>query len=127
MEELQNKINAIYQVSKNYPDLVRGLVSIGILSYTVDVTSGIIFYRSSGGENLFHASEGTYREVANKFGKEICIQAVKDTQQGKTTYPEFLDQIAKAGVRFYEATLNGERKRVTYIGSGGFYEELIPN
>lgn len=127
MEDLQTKINTVYQNSKNYSDLVKGLVSIGILSYTVDVSSGIILYRLNAGENLFHASEGPHRLIANKFDKESCVQAVKDSQQGKSTYPEFMDQIAKAGVRFYEATLNGNRKRVTYIGSGSFYEELIPS
>jgi hypothetical protein len=37
-----------------------------------------------------------------------------------------MNEIAEAGVRFYEATLSGQRKRVTYIGSGGSYEEMIP-
>ena len=36
-----------------------------------------------------------------------------------------MDAIAKSGVRFYEATLIGT-KRVTYIGTGGYYEEEIP-
>ena len=36
-----------------------------------------------------------------------------------------MDAIAKSGVRFYEATLQGT-KRVTYIGTGGYYEEEIP-
>jgi len=41
-------------------------------------------------------------------------------------YPEFMERIARSGVYFYEATLNGENKRVTYIGKGGAYEEHIP-
>ena len=37
-----------------------------------------------------------------------------------------MNEIAEAGVLFYEATLNGQNKRVTYIGIGGSYEEQIP-
>ncbi|WP_317898726.1 DUF1398 family protein [Aurantibacillus circumpalustris] len=126
MDELQNKIKAIYQVSKTYPDLVHALIRLGIQSYTVDVATGITLYRLEGGKSSLHSSELAQRVVEAEFNKELTVQAVKTTQQGKSTYPEFMNEIAKAGVRFYEATLNGNQKRVTYIGSGGSYEELIP-
>jgi uncharacterized protein YbcV (DUF1398 family) len=126
MEELQNKIKIIYQVSKTYPDLVHALTRLGILSYTVDVATGIIFYRLADGVNTFHQEGKLNRQIQADFDKEGTVKAVKNTQQGKTTYPEFMDEIAAAGVRFYEATLHGSQKRVTYVGSGGHYEELIP-
>lgn len=126
MDELQNKIKTIYQVSKTYPDLVHALIRLGVQSYTVDVATGITLYRLEGGTSSLHSVEPAQRVVEIKFDKELTIQAVKNSQQGKITYPEFMDAIAKAGVRFYEATLNGNQKRVSYIGSGGSYEELIP-
>jgi uncharacterized protein YbcV (DUF1398 family) len=75
--------------------------------------------------NALHES-GSSREISSSFNRQAVIQAIRDNQQGKTDYPSFLNDIAKAGVRFYEATLEGSRKRVTYIGTGGSYEELIP-
>ena len=117
-------IQQAYQQAKNYPDLVRKLIAIGIHSYTVDVTTGTILYRLSGGVNALHEATSA-REISSSFNRQAVVQAIRDNQQGKTDYPAFLNDIAKAGVRFYEATLEGNRKRVTYIGTGGWYEELI--
>ena len=124
--ELQDKIQEVYKASKNYPELVRGLIKINMQSYTVDVSSSTILYRFAGGNNILHQGEGNIRQIAEKFNSDETFKAIKDNQQGKTTYPEFMNGIAEAGVRFYEATLNGDNKRVTYIGSGGHYEETIP-
>ena len=123
MNVLVNILQA-YQQAKSYPDLVRKLIAIGIHSYTVDVTTGTILYRLSGGVNALHEATSN-REIFTPFTRQAVIQAIRDNQQGKTDYPAFLNDIAKAGVRFYEATLEGNRKRVTYIGTGGWYEELI--
>ena len=125
-DKMENKIQAAYNASKNYPELVKALIQIGVESYTVEVSSSTILYRFEGGENSLHTPEGPLREIAEKFSKEGTLQAVRDNQQGKTTYPGFMDAIALAGVRFYEATLNGDKKRVTYIGKEDYYEELIP-
>ena len=57
------------------------------------------------------------------FNQEQTIQTICDNQQGKSDCTTFMRNIAKTGVHFYETTLNGDRKRVAYIGSGGNYEE----
>jgi len=126
MADLHNKINELYKSSKSYPDLVRNLIAIGVQSYSVEVSSGVILYRFEGGENVLHGAVSTPREISESFNRQLVLNALKDTQEGRTTYPEFMDDIAFAGVRFYEATLNGKNKRVTYIGIGGNYEEKIP-
>jgi uncharacterized protein YbcV (DUF1398 family) len=123
--ELNEKIQKAYKGVKNYPMLVKKLLAIKVKSYTVDVATGTILYRFSKGRQVMHAGTAE-RSIASTFHKEQTIQAVRDNQAGKTGYPEFMDGIAGAGVRFYEATLNGDDKRVTYIGAGGFYEEKIP-
>jgi len=124
--ELKSKIQNAYTLSKSYPELVKALMEIGMRSYTVDVATGITLYRFDEGNNSLHSVEGIPRSIKEKFNKDETFQAVKDSQAGKITYPEFMDAIAKSGVRFYESTLNGDKKRVTYIGTGGYYEELIP-
>lgn len=123
--EKQLQIKQAYNGIKSYPELVKNLLSIGVLSYTVDTATGAILYRFFGGEIHLHPGEAG-RTINPKFSNEDTVKAIRKNQQGKSTYPEFMDDIASAGVRFYEATLEGNRKRVTYIGTGGSYEELIP-
>lgn len=119
-------IKEAYQTSKSYPELVKKLTEKGIISYTVDVATGTILYRLDKGEHILHHGTSPLRTITATFNEAQTIQAIRDSQQGKIDYPAFMDAIAVAGVRFYEATLSGSKKRVTYIGTGGHYEELIP-
>ena len=114
-----------YKGVENYPGLLRNLIALGISSYTIEVATGTGLYRAAEGENVLHQGMSVPRTVASKFDESMTIKAIRDNQLGKTDYAQFLDDIASAGVRFYEATLNGERKRVTYIGIGGNYQEEI--
>ncbi|MCW3093454.1 MAG: phage envelope protein [Ferruginibacter sp.] len=122
---LAEQIQDAYKHSTSYPDLVFKLISLGVQSYTVDVATGIILYRFDGGVHELHQQTHIARQVAEEFNHELTVKAVKDNQQGKTDYPGFMNDIARAGVRFYEATFTGNL-RVTYIGIGGLYEEEIP-
>jgi uncharacterized protein YbcV (DUF1398 family) len=124
--ELTDKIQECYKKAINYPDLVKHLIQIGIESYTVEVSSGAILYRLAEGQTVLHPSNIKSRSINPNFDEIKTIQAIRNNQQGKTDYPGFMSEIAHSGVRFYEATLNGPRKRVTYIGIGGLYEEAIP-
>ncbi len=124
--ELHDKIQNAYKACKNYPELAKALAEIGVQSYTVDVSTGTILYRFLEGNTVLHEGQGTIRHIAEKFNLDETVETLRSSQQGKITYPEFMMGIAKSGVRFYEATLNGNKKRVTYIGTGGSYEELIP-
>jgi len=124
---LADQLHQLYSHVKNYPELVAGLIDLGILSYTVEVASGAILYRLADGETFLHPSElKEPRNIAPNFSKEQTIKAVQDNQKGKSDYAGFMNDIAAAGTRFYEAVLNGINKRVIYIGSGGMYEERIP-
>ena len=61
--------------------------------------------------------------IAKSFNREQSLQAVKDTQEDKQIILPFINDVVGAGVRFYEGTLAGDNKRVTYIGHRGFYEK----
>lgn len=91
-----------------------------------DVSTSTILYRFDKGENMVHPGGVEPRAIAATFDEQQTVQAIRDNQQGKTDYPGFMNEIAVAGVRLYEATLTGSNKRVTYIGRGGSYEEAIP-
>lgn len=123
--DLKEKIQKCYKKATSYPDLVKHLIEIGIESYTVECSTSAILYRLANGQTVLHAGAEN-RIIAPIFDKEKTIQAIRNNQQKKTDYPGFMKEIAAAGVRFYEATLIGTNKRVTYIGNGGLYEEAIP-
>ena len=105
---------------------MKKLIEAGVQSYTVDIATSAILYRLCDGENILHTEMHPPREIMIPFNEQETIQAIRENQQGKSDYPGFMNAIAKAGVRFYEATLNGNNKRVTYVGTGGSYEETIP-
>jgi uncharacterized protein YbcV (DUF1398 family) len=123
---IKEQIEACYKNAGSYPELVKNLVQTGIESYTVQVSDSTILYRFDNGKTFLHPGSNALRDIALNFDEQKTIQAIRNNQQQKTDYPQFMNEIAEAGVRFYEATLNGENKRVTYIGTGGFYEEAIP-
>ncbi|GAB4046293.1 DUF1398 family protein [Spirosoma litoris] len=122
----EERLKQAYATAKNYPDLAQKLVEAGVHSYTVEVSSSIILYRLADGETLLHASTTALRVIAANFDEATTIQAIRDNQQGKTDYPQFMRDIAQAGVRFYDAILTGANKRVIYVGIGGHYDEKIP-
>lgn len=123
---IPEKIQAAYTSAKNYPDLAARLLAAGVLSYTVDTSSSLIIYRLAAGEIYLGGHLNGPLAIALNFDEALTIKAIRDNQQGKTTYPQFMQGIADAGVRFYEASLQTDRPRVTYIGIGGSYEEAIP-
>ncbi|MBS1634337.1 MAG: DUF1398 family protein [Bacteroidetes bacterium] len=125
MDTLHEKINAIYKTAKSYPEVVERLIALGIQTYTVDVASSTILYRNSEGRHVIHPGTHDLRLISAAFDTKKVIQAIRDNQQGKSDYSGFMNAIAEAGVRFYEATLVGAEKRVTYIGPQDHYEEKI--
>lgn len=124
--DISEKINACYMGATNYPDLVGRLIEIGIESYTVDTSSNTILYRYGDGNTMIKHGKIAKRLVNVNFDEQKTIEAIRNNQQGKTDYPTFMNEIAESGVIFYEATLRGSNKRVTYIGTNGLYEEIIP-
>lgn len=120
------KIQEAYATAQNYPDLAHKLAQAGVLSYTVDVSSSLILYQLAEGETELHNQSISPRTIVDAFDQELTIKAIRDNQQGKTNYPQFMEDMATAGVRFYCAILTGASKRVVYVGIGGSYEELIP-
>ena len=60
------------------------------------------------------------------FNREKVIQAIRDDQAGRTTFPEFLKGIWEAGIVAYDVDF--DRRNVIYYGNdrSHFYEELYP-
>jgi uncharacterized protein YbcV (DUF1398 family) len=124
MDTMQRIRNA-YKMARDYPSLMSMLIDIGVASYTVDVATSTVLYRMPEGENIIHVSDVVPREIARSFNKKQVTQAIKDKREDKIDYPVFMNELAKSGVRFYEATLNGTSKKVTYIGPDDHFEEKV--
>lgn len=120
------EIAQAYQSALNYPQLAKMLADIGVLSYTVETSSGAMLYRFENGFTIYHDGIENPRNIETKFNELNTIQTIRNSQAGKINYSEFMDGIAESGVRFYEATLHGPNKRVCYYGIGGMYQEEIP-
>jgi uncharacterized protein YbcV (DUF1398 family) len=123
---LLNRIKEAQKSATSYPDLIKKFIAIDVQSYTVDVATEIILYRFNNGIHEILQRENIPCSIAEKFNGELVVKAIRDNQAGKSDYPTFMKSIAAAGVYFYEATLTGDNKRVTYIGIGDSYEETIP-
>lgn len=120
-------IQAVSQTATSYADLAKKLADIGIQSYTVDVSTDVICYRLAEGELLLKYSDHSPRAITSSFNKTKVIEAIEASVAKKITYPEFMQRIAQAGIYFYEATLIGTNKRVTYIGISESHIEQIPS
>lgn len=120
------QINEAYYSAKIYPELVKKLIELGVESYTVDVSTDVALYRFPNGQTVVKHSDNSYRAPDLRFSADAVKEAIRIHQLGQTDYERFMQDIADAGVRFYEATLAGDRKRVAYIGIDGVHEEMIP-
>jgi uncharacterized protein YbcV (DUF1398 family) len=111
---------------RSYPELVANMRRIGMHSYTVDVASQAMVYRSLDGDLLQRAGRPGATPVTAAFSAEGVKTAIRRSQQGETDYETFMQEIHAAGVRRYEAVIAGPRPRVIYFGADGFLEEPVP-
>lgn len=101
--DIQESLQVACVAAERYSELVARLLEIGIQSYTVDVATGIVFYRLADGAHILHYPETANRTIAPYFGREATIQAVRDSRQKKIDYPGFMDAVAAAGVYLYRS------------------------
>ena len=108
--------------ASDYSGIVASLIEVGVQSYTVDVATGTMLYRLSD-ENVVLYGKVSPRSISLQFSSRLIKKAIEDSKLGLIDYSTFLDDIAKAGVLFYEVKLNGNNKKATYIGIGDAYEQ----
>ncbi|MEK7854701.1 MAG: DUF1398 family protein [Acidobacteriota bacterium] len=120
-----DQINEAYSGATSYPDIVRNLIAIGVESYTVDAATDVTVFRLPEGKTIARFTGKEFRSPAASFDAAEVKNAIAINQKGQSDFPQFMDHIARAGVRFYEATLNGVNKRVEYFGIGASHTEAI--
>ena len=90
-------------------------------SYEVDVATHGIVYRAKGGLVVEGSATQTptphSQSVSQKFNVDKLRYSIRNNQAQKTTYPEFLEGIASAGVLTYRVDMS--KNAVIYRGPQG--------
>jgi len=120
-----DEINNAYVGATSYPEIVRNLIALGVESYTVDAATDVTVFRIANGVTVTRYSNDEFRVPARDFDGSEVKNAIVANQKGESDYHGFMDHIARAGVRLYEATLIGGNKRVEYFGIGDSHVEAI--
>ena len=108
---------ATQQGKMTFPQVVRGLLEVGVESYFVDFASK---------QKTHYLADGTTHTVpmildpgpiADNFDSAALVAAIRGAQADSVRYPEFVKRSTAAGVIGYWAFLTG--KRVIYFGRMG--------
>lgn len=101
-----------------FPQVVRKLNDAGVEGYHADLyRHEKTYYMPSGESHVAAQTELTSIEVADPFSEDGVRAALGAIQQGKTSYIEFMQQIAAAGVAHYWVFLKANK--TIYVGRRG--------
>ncbi|NEU08044.1 DUF1398 domain-containing protein [Flavihumibacter sp. R14] len=110
----------------SYPRYVQKLKEIGITNYEVRVKNHNRKFTSYKGQELLLTGDLPEVICADEYNRAAVKAAVRRTQEGLTDYPEFLKELAAAGIHNYLADLDS--MKILYMGknAGDLYTEAIP-
>lgn len=101
-----------------FPYLAEALRQAGVLRYV---------YQLPSGQCLFHTADGAVANQSEviatgmltvpRFDKDAFIRVLRTSQNGDSTFPEFLKGCWETGIVSYEADLIA--RQVTYHGAAG--------
>lgn len=130
-KNLKEQINNIRQQAGasgcvySFPWVYKSLKEIGITSYAVDIKSGkaVISHKEEKLEE--QAPEKNF--VFGAFNIEQIVAALQKHQKGETSYDEWLQEVARAGVFRYVVTM--AQDMVIYLDQNNTqaYVEPIPS
>ena len=108
---------ATQQGKLTFPQVVKGLLEVGVESYLVDfVAKQKTHYLTDGTTHTVPMILDPGR-VAAEFDSAGLVAAIRGAQADTVRYPEFVKRSTAAGVIGYWAFLTG--KRVIYFGRKG--------
>ena len=112
---------------RKYPEYVKNLKEIGVQSYEVSVGDLLTTVYGNDGDPLEVPGASAQLVCSDTFFEPHLKAALASNQSGLTAYPEFMSEIAEAGVHRYVADLGS--MMVTYYGKNpeDKYEEKIPD
>jgi uncharacterized protein YbcV (DUF1398 family) len=110
-----------------YPRFFEALKEAGVLYYVRDVPRHVITYVGAAEQHQALPPVG-FRDLktADRFDAQALKKALARIHRRETTYPQFLAEIAAAGVLSYRVDM--AKRTVTYMGGQGetFVERVPP-
>lgn len=109
-------LNAAYEGTLSFPQIVRALMGAGFESYDVDYRTATATYFLSTGEHLTLPLPEHAHVVSPAFHSEAIQGAIREAQAGGSdyTYAGFCAKVMAAGCAGYMVSFLG--KRVLYFG-----------
>jgi uncharacterized protein YbcV (DUF1398 family) len=108
---------ATQQGKMTFPQVVKGLLEVGVESYLVDFAAKRKTHYLADGTTETEAMILEPGPIAAEFNGAGLVAAIRGAQADTVRYPEFVKRSAAAGVIGYWAFLTG--KRVIYFGRKG--------
>ena len=125
----KHKVEDVLELTKReqwpYPIVFNMLLEAGVTHYETNVGQFEIVYSGEGGELTDYGPNNFSVVPATRFDPEATKRAIQRSQRGETQYPEFLREIAAAGIHTYRVDMAA--RTVTYRGAQGeTYVESVP-
>jgi uncharacterized protein YbcV (DUF1398 family) len=109
-----------------FPEIVARLAAVGVERYHADYTRQEATYYTAGGDSLVVAVPHEPTPTPVEFSQAAVADAVRQSQRGEHTYPDFVRKTMAAGCVGYFVQISG--RRVIYFGrSGESHVELFPS
>ncbi|AZN38786.1 DUF1398 family protein [Paenibacillus albus] len=125
------EVKRISKVSKlekwPYPRTFQELLAAGVVSYRTSIANNQTVFM--GEDNQYEESNGTTGaalEVAEQFQGDAVRQGLQHHQQHRTPFTAFIQDMADAGVQYYEVRMKERLINYTSGKPGETYEEAIP-
>lgn len=114
---IQEVATATQQGKMTFPEVVKGLLEVGVESYFVDFAARQKTHYQADGNT--HAVPMILEPgpIAAEFNRVELVAAIRGAQADTVRYPEFVKRATAAGVIGYWAFLTG--KKVIYFGRKG--------
>jgi len=108
---------ATQQGKMTFPQVVKGLLEVGVESYLVDFATKQKTHYLTDGSTYTVPMILEPGPIAPEFSNSDLVAAIRGAQADTVRYPEFVKRSTAAGVIGYWAYLTGER--VIYFGRKG--------
>ena len=109
-----------------FPQIIMQLSELGVERYHADYSRQEKTYYLLNGESIVVPLPCENSTIADEFSASRVESAVRQSQRGEHTYPDFLQKTMAAGCVGYFAQVTG--RRVIYFGRNGeSHLEMFPN
>lgn len=110
----------------DFPAYIQDIKNLGVQAYTHYVADGHIVYNGANGYNISAPAKWDARPIAQPANTDGLKEALKIHQAGQTTYPQFCQQAAEAGVHNWVVDLQAMTCTYYDTEGGEMVVERIP-